>query len=71
MLRCHKYILGRSDYMSEEPSAVPSIGGASPHPTPMLLDDCGERGEEDTRHPRQASASVNLQGFYEDYFTDL
>ena len=37
----------------------------------MLLDDCGERGEEHTRRPRQASASVNLQGFYEDYFTDL
>ena len=50
--------------MSGVLSGVPSIEGASPRPTPMLLDDCGERGEEDTRRPRRDSASVNLQGFY-------
>ena len=57
--------------MSDEPSEVPSIGGASPRPTPTLLGDCEERGEEDTRRPRRVSASVNLRGFYEDRFTNL
>ena len=57
--------------MSEEPSEVHSIGGASPRPTPTLLGDCEERGEEDTRRPRRVSASVNIRGFYEDHFTRL
>lgn len=70
-LRCHRCILGLSDYMSEEPSEVPSIGGASPRPTPTLHGDYEERGEEDTRHPRRVSASVNLRGFCEDHFTKL
>ena len=57
--------------MSDEPSEVPSIGGASPRPTPTLLGDCEEQEEEDTRRPRRVSASVNLRGFYEDHFTRL
>lgn len=56
MLRCHTRILGQSDYMSEEPSGVPSIGGVSPRPMPRLRGDYEERGEEDTHHPRRASA---------------
>ena len=70
-LRCHRCILGWSDYMSEEPFEVPSIGGAFPRPKPTLLGDCEEQGEEDTRRPRRAFASVNLRGFYENYFTKL
>jgi len=70
-LRCHRCILGWSDYMSEGPFGVHSIGGASPRPTPTLLGDCEERGEEDTRRLRRVSASVNLRGFYEDHFTKL
>lgn len=64
VLRCHKYILGRSDYMSGVPFGVPSIGDASPRPTPRLHGDCEEQAEEDIRRPRRVSASVNLQGFY-------
>lgn len=63
MLRCHRCILGWSDYMSEEPSVVPSIGGVFLRPTPTLLGDCEEREEEDTLRPRRVSASVNLGDF--------
>ena len=51
--------------MSGVPSGVPSIGGASPRPTPRLLDDYEERGEEHTRRPRRASASVIFGGILE------
>jgi len=49
--------------MSEEPSVVPSIGGVFLRPMPMLLGDCEEQEEEDTRRPRRVSASVNLGDF--------
>lgn len=62
MLRCHRGILGWSVYTSGAPSGVPSIGGVSPRPMPRLRGDYEERGEGDTRRPRQASASVILGG---------
>ena len=49
--------------MSEGPFGVHSIGGVFLRPMPMLLDDCEEREEEDTRHPHRVSASVNLGDF--------
>lgn len=57
MLTCHRGILGWSAYMLGVLFVFPSIGGASPRPTPMLLDDCEEQAEEYTHHPRRASAS--------------
>jgi len=54
VLRYRRCILGQSDYMSEGPSGVPSIGDASPHPMPTLLGDYEERAEEDTHHLRRA-----------------
>ena len=38
----------------------PSTLGVFPRPTPRLRGDYEERGEEDTRRPRRASASVNI-----------